>query len=420
MRGADVIAKVTRVWYIFIDVVEFTGQGRSMSDMVFIITTLNRIVSELLLKHNIAKRQVIILATGDGMCLGLMKSSAYIQIQFAFDLRQEVENACRDIEPTHLRFLLRTSMNIYDDYLIKDINNKQNLIGHGINTAARILGLCEPGEIVVSSHMYSGMEKDGQYMNAFSQENQETIKGERYTYRRIELAEVDRTWNNTVPNVSRSDSHSSVGLSSSEEGKKPKAEWPEPKELISEPFDESLINDSKLRHLAEGNKSWHPSITEPQPSMLLGSPSYPREFRLKRPFRSFSALVSPNGDSFKLVMKLMNEHGILPVHMAYGEVSFTLRSESGTKGMVLGFLEANEWHERTLPADARPRFEVKLEVLPVRTSKLLAARLHINDKLVQTKMIPKEFTVRFGVVASGNGRPCHMSLSEMWVYTAVK
>lgn len=202
--------------------------------------------------------------------------------------------------------------------------------------------------------------------------------------------------------------------------KEPQAKWPVPKELVDDPLDEREISDNRLRHVGAQGESWQPSNSEPKRKLNIGQPSYSKEFRLKSPFRSFEALVSPNGAYFKLTMKLMNTDGALGAHKVFGEVSITIRNDMGTDGIVLGFLEGGEWYERSLPQNPRPRFEVELKVLPIRSNKLHVALLSINGKRVLTKKIPQSFTSRFGLVASGNGGPCHMSISAITVQMAAK
>lgn len=239
---------LTRVWYIFIDVVEFTGKHRSMDDMVAIITALNAMVKKLLQKHCIKSRQLITLATGDGMCLGLLSSTAYKQIELAFDLRAEVEEWNKQQGMSKLQFKLRTALNIYDDYKIYDINGKKNLIGHGINTAARILGLCKPGEVVVSQHMYSSLEKDGKYMGAFSPEGKNELKGEVYHYRRIELAVEDRSWLIADAKERRDDGSNEKQLGATKDDSEVISEQnTAPKPAIGENDDKPIFPDSRAQ-----------------------------------------------------------------------------------------------------------------------------------------------------------------------------
>ena len=57
---------------------------------------------------------------------------------------------------------------------------------------------------------------------------------------------------------------------------------------------------------------------------------------------------------------------------------------------------------------------------PIHNSKFLAAQLYIDRSLAQTQLIPWEYTARFGIVASGNGKPCLMAFSDIMVSTATK
>jgi len=136
--------------------------------------------------------------------------------------------------------------------------------------------------------------------------------------------------------------------------------WPKPKLLVEVPFNESLINDNRERYVFVQNASWHPFTSEPKRRQLLGFQSYPKVYASRHPFRSFAALVSPNADSFELVMKLMNNGGLLPAHMVHGEVLFMLKNDVGAESMLWGFLEAGVHSERPVPEPSRPRFEVEL------------------------------------------------------------
>lgn len=202
--------------------------------------------------------------------------------------------------------------------------------------------------------------------------------------------------------------------------KEPQVKWPVPKLLSDDPLDEREISDNRLRHVVAQGESWQPSTSGPKQELQIGHPSYSKEFGLRSPFRSFEALVSPNGNRFKFTMKLMNMEGTLGAHKVFGEVSVTIRNDTESDGIVLGFLEGDEWYERSLPQNPRPRFEVELKVLPIQSNKLHVALLSINGKRVLTKKIPQSFTSRFGLVASGNGGPCHMSISAITVHRAAK
>ena len=60
------------IQYIFLDVVQFTRSDRTVEDMVSIIQALNQIVTDVLDERQLVQDDVILLPTGDGMCIGLL------------------------------------------------------------------------------------------------------------------------------------------------------------------------------------------------------------------------------------------------------------------------------------------------------------------------------------------------------------
>jgi class 3 adenylate cyclase len=410
--------KKTRMRYVFMDIVEFTRRDRSNDDMVEIIVALNGMVNKSLAGQKLSKNGVITLATGDGMCLGLRKATSSAHIHLAFEIRTAVENWCATQDKESRKFQLRISLHVYEDYEIRDINNKWNIIGHGINTAARIMSLCSPGEIVASGDLYRSMERDEEFMGTFSPSKRHELKKAFYDFRNIELSPERRNWKN-VPSVI-SEPLTDNGEATSKHKAKALNQFVQPKPLVSESIYQGLIVDDRLRLVAVKDGFWHPS-KEPATSrdLQVGHPSFAKEFPLKMAFRSFSALVSPNSEHFRLAMKLMNDTGTLNAHKVYGEVSLIIQNSDNEEKMKIGLIDAGISSERTIPAHYRPRFEVRLNVRPLRT-RMMIVELYINKELVHTMSTPKEFTKRFGLMASGNSNPCHMTISEINVSTSDK
>lgn len=62
--------------YVFLDVVGFT-RGRSVEAQSEIVEAFNEIVGSLLHEHNLPPDQRILLPTGDGVCLTILKRDPY-------------------------------------------------------------------------------------------------------------------------------------------------------------------------------------------------------------------------------------------------------------------------------------------------------------------------------------------------------
>jgi|GEM_PF-3011099 len=428
-----------------------------MNDMVEIIKGLNKIVLQAIADYKIKKVNWMALATGDGMCLCLFRSTPETQVHLAFDIRRSVNEWNLKQTREARRFMLRTALHVYDDFRIKDINGRQNIIGHGINTVARTMNLGEPGEILVTNDLYASVKKDEMFMNTFSSPDRKKVKDEWYGFRRIELLEELRNWTRDAPEIAKpltlpdekvdsqvedsnthldtlrelmalGDSYNNrprltpdigISLPSIELNDRPDKLFANPKPLINETVDLSQIDDNRLQYAVITGGFWHPAA-KPKTGPMRELPTYSQEFPLKESFRSFSALVTPNGEFFRLALKLMNEAGTLEAHKAFGEFTFVLSNDLLTTGMKLGKLDAGVSYERLERLSYAPRFEIEFKVLPLRGSKLQVARIYVDEKEIHTCLIPKEFTKRFGIVASGNSKPCHMTLSEIEVYTAAK
>lgn len=378
--------------------------------MVEIINALNSMALQGLAEYQIKKPHWTALATGDGMCLCLHKSTPEVQVKLAFHIRRSVNEWNLKQSREMRKFALRIALHVYDDFLIKDINGRQNVIGHGINTAARTVNLGEPGEIVATGDLYASVKRDEMFMDTFSPSKRKLVKDEWYGYRRIELVPERRDWEPDSPELLEptADPMQPAPPTSSEINL-----------LVSDVIDENQIDNNKLRLTAIQDWFWHPAA-EHNTGPTAGFGSYKEEIPLKGLFRSFSALIAPNSTNFGITLKLMNDAGVLRGHKVLGEYSFILGNDSALKGMILGKLDAGVLSQMPLAMSYAPRFELALKVYPLLGNTGCVARLYINKVLVHTSKIPKEFTKRFGIQATGNGKHCHMTLSEGFVQTALK
>lgn len=156
------------VQYVFIDVVAFTHEKRTVEDMVGIITTLNTIVLQVLEENDVTESDRILIPTGDGMCICLLNQRTETRhIQIAVALREYAASAKQDAQGTGTEFDLHIGVHEGKDLIIHDINGRENIIGAGINIAARLMGECPAGEIYVSSVVHDGVHRYADYHGAF-------------------------------------------------------------------------------------------------------------------------------------------------------------------------------------------------------------------------------------------------------------
>lgn len=171
MNSAEHNHKTHHFKLVFIDVVRFTDEQRTMEDFVTIIEALNAIVRSVLQELGISTRKgVILIPTGDGMCIGIKNVNSYgfdIHLQAALLIRARVHEWNLKCNSVGERFLLRIAVNENEDLIIKDINNRNNIAGVGINSTARLMQLCNPGQIVVGQSVHSNTYKWKKYKERY-------------------------------------------------------------------------------------------------------------------------------------------------------------------------------------------------------------------------------------------------------------
>jgi len=110
---------------------------------------LNRFTTEAI--KNVAVNDRIILDTGDGaaICfLGDPEDALFV----AMSLRDAVLNATDQFTDDPL--LVRFGINLGPVKVVNDINDRENIIGDGINVGQRIMSFADPGQILVSRSYY--------------------------------------------------------------------------------------------------------------------------------------------------------------------------------------------------------------------------------------------------------------------------
>jgi len=156
------------VKYIFLDVVAYTK--RTIEAQCDIITTLNKIVKDTVDELSIGEGSVIYIPTGDGICIALVDATLPydIHVSIAKDILSRLWMHNQFEEDKSRKFEVRIGINQSDDNLVKDINDRENVTGGGINNARRIMDLADGSQILVSSTVYDILHLREKYLNAFA------------------------------------------------------------------------------------------------------------------------------------------------------------------------------------------------------------------------------------------------------------
>lgn len=165
--------------YVFLDVVEFT-RGRSVEAQSDIVEALNDIVGSLLFEYDIPSNDRILLPTGDGICLALLKRDPYdLHIQLALSILDGLRTHNTNTEDEQRKFEIRIGINSNTDNIVTDINGNRNIAGAGINVAQRVMDSADGNQILVSHAIHETLRHREKYMEAFRSYQASTKHDER-------------------------------------------------------------------------------------------------------------------------------------------------------------------------------------------------------------------------------------------------
>ena len=131
---------------VFLDIVDYST--RSVEQQITQKEHLNRFVVEAI--KDVAVNDRLILDTGDGAAIGFLGDP-----EDALFVAMTLRDALLEGQKAgSISFSVRMGMNLGPVKLVKDINERPNLIGDGINVAQRVMAFAEPGQVLVSRSYY--------------------------------------------------------------------------------------------------------------------------------------------------------------------------------------------------------------------------------------------------------------------------
>lgn len=147
---------------------EFTI-NRSVEAQADVIASLNGLVSHSLQEHNLTDEDIILLPTGDGICIAIINPMLEydIHMQIALSILQNVNTHNTTTEDEMRRFQIRMGLSENVDNILLDINGRKNVAGAGINMASRVMGLGDGGQVLVSVSVRETLMPREKYIKAF-------------------------------------------------------------------------------------------------------------------------------------------------------------------------------------------------------------------------------------------------------------
>jgi hypothetical protein len=153
--------------HIFIDIVGFT-KNRTVEDQVFIVSKLESIILDTVKSFSIDESKVLYAPTGDGVCISILEWSEYdIHMKICLKIFEELEKHNTRCVETSKKISIRAGIDSNFDAVRPDINRKDNVIGSGINRAARIMSLARPDQLMISSSVFDTLKDREVYRDLF-------------------------------------------------------------------------------------------------------------------------------------------------------------------------------------------------------------------------------------------------------------
>lgn len=154
---------------LFLDIVEYSK--KSVSGQIALKEALNALLAYAI--RDIPVNDRIILDTGDGAAISFLGDVADA-IKVALMLRSSLLDEGAKMDPP---LLVRLGINLGPVRLVKDINERPNIVGDGINVAQRVMGFAHFGQILVSRSYYEAVSRmSHEYADMFRFEGSRTDK----------------------------------------------------------------------------------------------------------------------------------------------------------------------------------------------------------------------------------------------------
>jgi len=154
---------------VFLDIVEYSR--KPVAEQIRLKDRFNALLSQAL--KDIAVSDRIILDTGDGAAISLIgdpEDALLLATNFRDAVAAELPG-----DPTRLS--TRIGINLGPVRLVKDINDRPNIVGDGINVAQRVMAFAQPGQVLVSRSYYEVVSRlSDDYSEFFHYEGAHTDK----------------------------------------------------------------------------------------------------------------------------------------------------------------------------------------------------------------------------------------------------
>jgi hypothetical protein len=161
--------------FFFVDIVGLSDPSMSTKTQVKKIEVLNRSISETSTYKNTPKDTILVLPTGDGMCLGFLQGPE-LPLHLAIDLHQKLDEYNRGKIPSET-VRVRIGLHSGSCFIVKDIRGYDNVWGPGIILSRRVMDFGDDGHILLSTRLAEDLrELSDEYRKVIKPVHDFTIK----------------------------------------------------------------------------------------------------------------------------------------------------------------------------------------------------------------------------------------------------
>ncbi|HEX9846591.1 MAG TPA: adenylate/guanylate cyclase domain-containing protein [Candidatus Nitrosotenuis sp.] len=161
--------------FLFVDIVGLSDPSMSTKTQVKKIETLNKSISETTTYKNTPKDTILVLPTGDGMCLGFLQGPE-LPLHLAIDLHKKLDEYNKGKIPSET-VRIRIGLHSGSCFIVKDIRGYDNVWGPGTIISRRVMDFGDDGHILLSTRLAEDLrELSDEYRKIIKPVHDFTIK----------------------------------------------------------------------------------------------------------------------------------------------------------------------------------------------------------------------------------------------------
>jgi len=143
--------------FFFVDVVGLSDPTMSTKTQIKKIETLNKCISECNAYSATPKNSILMLPTGDGMCIGFLQGPE-LPLNLAIELHQRLAEYNKGKLPSET-IRVRIGLHSGNCFIVNDLLGNKNVWGPGIIVARRVMDFGDDGHILLSSGLAEALRE---------------------------------------------------------------------------------------------------------------------------------------------------------------------------------------------------------------------------------------------------------------------